>query len=235
MVDTLLAAIEHVNWLGAFGPLRGQSMDGTPLNFSFDAGLDLALTRGWTGWIEVARKKGIERTTEWLLQRDETGLDPEEMEPLVEAVLESDSPFDRALAASDLAEYVEGDDDAIAAVLWEGVLTSGREAGDSEVYFEGLSQLAEIENEYGDPQAAAALYVDFLNWTREGGHSTEAESIFSSFDRLIELAESDGAPAAAADFGHAQTRFFRFVDGDDHRVISENWDAKSEQFAVWSD
>jgi hypothetical protein len=210
-------------------------MDGSPLTFSFDAGLDLALSRGWTGWIDVARKKGVERTTEWLLHRDETGLDPEEMEPLVEAVLESDSPFDRALAASELAEYVEVDDDAMAAVLWEGVLISGREAGDSEVYFEGLSQLAEIESEYGDPQAAAALYVDFLNWTREGGHSTEAESIFNAFDRLIELAEGDGAPAAAADFGHAQTRFFRFVDGDDTRIVSENWDAKTEPFAVWSD
>lgn len=210
-------------------------MDSTPLTLSFDAGLDFALTRGWAGWIDVARKKGVERTTEWLLHRDETGLDPEELEPLVESVLESESPFDRALAASELAEYVEVDDDAMAAVLWEGVLISGREADDSEVYFEGLSQLAEIESEYGDPQAAAALYVDFLNWIREGGHSTEAESIFSAFDRLIELAEGDGAPAAAADFGHAQTQFFRFVDGDDTRVVSENWDAKGEPFAVWSD
>jgi hypothetical protein len=210
-------------------------MDGTPLTFSFDAGLDHALTRGWAGWIEVARKKGIERTTEWLLRRDETGLDPEELEPLVEAVLGSDSPFDRAMAASELAEYVEVDDDAMAAVLWEGVLTSGREANDSEVYFEGLSQLAEIESEYGDPQAAAALYVDFLNWSRDGEHSTEAESIFSAFDRLIELAEGDGAPAAAAEFGHAQTRFFRYVDGDDSRVVSENWDKSGAPFVVWSD
>ena len=59
-------------------------MDSTPLTLSFDAGLDFALTRGWAGWIDVARKKGVERTTEWLLHRDETGLDPEELEPLVD-------------------------------------------------------------------------------------------------------------------------------------------------------
>lgn len=210
-------------------------MDGTPLTFSFDAGLDNALTRGWTGWIEVARKKGVERTTEWLLRRDETGLDPEELEPLVEAVLESESSFDRAMAASELAEYVEVEDDAMAAILWEGVMVSGRDANDSEIYFEGLSQLAEIESEYGDPQAAAALFVDFLNWSRESGHSTEAEAVFSAFDRLIELAEADGAPAAAAEFSHAQTRFFRFVDGDDTRIVSEDWDPAASPYVVWTD
>ena len=73
-----------------------------------------------------------------------------------------------------------------------------REAADSEVYFEGLSQLAEIELEYGDPQAAAALYIDFLNWAREPGHSTEAEAILTAFDQIIELAESDGAQNEAA-------------------------------------
>lgn len=210
-------------------------MEDTPLTFSFDAGLDAALNRGWNGWIETARKKGVERTTEWLLRRDETGLDAADLEPLIEAVLESDSPFDQAMAASELAEYIEVEDDAFAATLWEGVLRSGRDANDSEVYYEGLSQLAEIETEYGDPQAAAALFVDFLNWTREPGHSTEAEAIFSTFDQLITLAEGDGAPAAAAAFVHAQTQFFRFVDGDDARIISENWEPSGEPFVVWTD
>jgi hypothetical protein len=210
-------------------------MSETPLIFSFDAGLDNALTRGWTAWIETARKKGVERTTEWLLRRDETGLDPEELEPLVHAILQSDAPFDRALAASELAEYIEVEDDAMAATLWEGVLVSGKEANDSEVYFEGLSQLAEIESEYGDPQAAAALYLDFLNWSREPDHSTEAEAIFSAFDQLIMLAEGDGAQTEAADFGHAQTRFFRFVEGDDARIISEDWDPGRPHYVVWSD
>lgn len=210
-------------------------MDGSPLTFSFDAGLDLALTQGWDGWIEVARKKGVDRTTEWLARRDETGLDLEELEPLIEAVLESESPFDRAMAASELAEYLEVDDDAMAATLWDGVLRSGREANDSEVYFEGLSQLAEIELEYGDPQAAAALYLDFLNWTREPGHSTEAEAIFSAFDQLIQLAETDGAQTAAAEYGHAQTRFYRFVDGDDGRIVSEDWDSGRNHYVVWTD
>lgn len=210
-------------------------MSETPLTFTFDAGLDNSLQRSWSGWIETARKKGVERTTEWLSRRDETGLDPIELAPLIEAILQSDSPFDRAMAASELAEYIEVDDDAMAATLWEGVLLSGREANDSEVYYEGLSQLAEIEIEYGDAQAAAALYVDFLNWTREPDHSTEAEAIFSAFDQLIMLAEADGEPAASADFGHAQTRFFRFVGGDDSRIISENWDPASELYVVWSD
>lgn len=210
-------------------------MDETPLTFTFDAGLDLALTRGWATWFEVARKKGVERTAEWLLRRDDIGLDAGELAPLIEGVLESETAFDRALAASELAEYVEVDDDALAATLWEGVLVSGRDAQDSEVYFEGLSQLAEIEIAYGDPQAAAALYVDFLNWTREAGHSSEAEAILSAFDRLVALAESDGAPAAAAAYAHAQTRFFRLVDGDDARIISDDWDPSRGAFVVWSD
>jgi hypothetical protein len=210
-------------------------MDGTPLNFSFDAGLDAALTKGWTGWIETARKKGIERTAEWLLRRGETGLDLSDLEPLLETLLESSVPFDRAMAASELAELTEVEDDAMAATLWEGVMVSGREAGDSEVYFEGLSQLAEIELEYGDPQAAAALYIDFLNWAREPGHSTEAEAILAAFDRIIELAEGDGAPTASAEYAHAQTRFFRSVDGDDSRIVSGNWEANGDEYVVWND
>jgi hypothetical protein len=210
-------------------------MDGTPLNFSFDAGLDAALTKGWTGWIETARKKGIERTAEWLLRRGETGLDLSDLEPLLETLLESSVPFDRAMAASELAELTEVEDDAMAATLWEGVMVSGREAGDSEVYFEGLSQLAEIELEYGDPQAAAALYIDFLNWAREPGHSTEAEAILTAFDQIIELAEGDGAPTASAEYAHAQTRFFRSVDGDDSRIVSGNWEANVDEYVVWND
>jgi hypothetical protein len=210
-------------------------MDGTPLNFSFDAGLDAALTKGWTGWIETARKKGIERTAEWLLRRGETGLDLSDLEPLLETLLESSVPFDRAMAASELAELTELEDDAMAATLWEGVMVSGREAGDSEVYFEGLSQLAEIELEYGDPQAAAALYIDFLNWSREPGHSTEAEAILTAFDQIIELAEGDGAPTASAEYAHAQTRFFRSVDGDDSRIVSGNWEANDDEYVVWND
>jgi hypothetical protein len=210
-------------------------MDGTPLNFSFDAGLDAALTKGWTGWIETARKKGIERTAEWLLRRGETGLDLSDLEPLLETLLESSVPFDRAMAASELAELTEVEDDAMAATLWEGVMVSGREAGDSEVYFEGLSQLAEIELEYGDPQAAAALYIDFLNWAREPGHSTEAEAILTAFDQIIELAEGDGAPTASAEYAHAQTRFFRSVDGDDSRIVSGNWEANGDEYVVWND
>jgi hypothetical protein len=210
-------------------------MDGTPLNFSFDAGLDAALTKGWTGWIETARKKGIERTAEWLLRRGETGLDLSDLEPLLETLLESSVPFERAMAASELAELTELEDDAMAATLWEGVMVSGREAGDSEVYFEGLSQLAEIELEYGDPQAAAALYIDFLNWAREPGHSTEAEAILTAFDQIIELAEGDGAPTASAEYAHAQTRFFRSVDGDDSRIVSGNWEANVDEYVVWND
>lgn len=210
-------------------------MDGSPLTFSFDAGLDAALTRGWTGWIEVARKKGLERTAEWLMRRDETGLDLSDLAPLLETLLESSSPFDRAMAASELAELTEMEDDEMAATLWEGVMICGREASDSEVYFEGLSQLAEIEMEYGDPQSAAALYIDFLNWAREPDHSTEAEAILSAFDQIIALAESDGAPAESAAFANAQARFFRSVDGDESRIVSENWEPHRDPYLVWND
>ncbi len=210
-------------------------MDETPLTFSFDAALDAALTKGWNSWIETARKKGVERTTEWFIRRDETGLSLSDLDSLLATLLEGPSSFDRALAASELAELTELEDDALAATLWEGVLVSGREAADSEVYFEGLSQLAEIELEYGDPQAAATLYIDFLNWAREPGHSTEAEAIFSAFDQIIELSESDGAPTASAAYAHAQTRFFRSVDGDDTRIVSKNWEANDDPYVVWSD
>lgn len=210
-------------------------MDGSPLTFSFDAGLDAALSKGWQNWIEVARQKGIERTGEWLLRRSEGGLDLSDLEPLLESLLESTSPFDRAMAASELAELTEVDDDAIAATLWECVLLSGREADDSEVYFEGLSQLAEIEIEYGDPQAAAALYIDFLNWAREPGHASEAETILTAFDQIIGLAEADGAPAAAADFAHAQTQFFRAIDGDDSRIVSSGWGSPGVPYVAWED
>ncbi len=210
-------------------------MDSTPLTFAFDAALDAALTKGWAGWIEAARKKGVERTAEWLLRRDDAGLDPSDLEPLLRTLLESSSAFDRAMAASELAELTEIEDDAMAATLWEGVLISGREAADSEVYFEGLSQLADIELEYGDPQAAAALFIDFLNWTREPDHPTEAEAILTAFDRIVELAEGDGAPAASASYTHAQNRFFKSIDEDDSRIVAGNWEPNGEPFVVWSD
>ena len=210
-------------------------MDATPLNFSFDAALDSALTRGWSSWIETARKKGVERTTEWLQRRDEPGLDPADLAVLIEGVLQDDSPIDRAMAAAELAEYSQVEDDALAATLWEGVLVSGREANDSEVYFEGLSQLAEIELEYGDPQSAAALYIDFLNWVRESGHSVDAESILASFDQIVELATGDGAAAAAASWSHRQSRFFRSIDGDETRIVDVDWEAPGTVYVVWED
>ena len=210
-------------------------MSEAPMTFSFDPGLDLALSLGWSKWIEVARNKGVERTSEWFLRRNDLGLDPGELEPLVAALLDDGAPFERAMAATELAEYVEDDDDAVAAVLWEGVLVSGRDANDSEIFFEGLSQLAQIEDDYGDPQAAAALYVDFLNWVREGDHPAEAETILGAFDHLISLAEADGAPMAAANFGHIQTRFFQSVDGDDRRIVSADWEPGQPAYAVWTD
>lgn len=210
-------------------------MDEAPLTFTYDAALDAGLTRGWPDWIAIARKKGVERTAEWLLRRGDGSIDLSDLEPLLETLLEGSSPFERAMAASELAELTELDDDAIAAVLWEGVMRSGQEAEDSEVYFEGLSQLAEIELEYGDPQAAAALYIDFLNWVREPAHSTEAESILVAFDQVIQLADADGAPAASADFSHAQTRFFRAIDGDDSQIVSGNWETSDEPYVVWND
>ena len=48
------------------------------------------------------------------------------------------------------------------------------------------------------------------------------------------LAEADGEPLAAADLGHAQTRFFRFVGGDDARIISENWDPAAGLYVAWT-
>lgn len=208
-------------------------MDGSPLTFSFDAGLDAALARGWESWISVARQRGVERTAEWLLRRGNSELDLPDLEPLLETLLESHSPFDRAMAASELAELNEVEDDAIAATFWECVLISGRDADDSEVYYEGLSQLAEIELEYGDPQAAAALYIDFLNWAREPGHATEAETILSAFDQVIALAETDGEPSVAADFSHAQTTFFRSIGGDDSRIVTNGWGMGAEPYVVW--
>lgn len=210
-------------------------MDPTILNFSFDPGLDTALLGGWDRWFATAKKRGVERTTEWLMRRVESGLDPADAAELIGTLLESEALVERAMAASELAEYVEVDDDALAGTLWEGVLRAGRDANDSEIYFEGVSQLADIERDYGDLQAAAQLYADFLNWAREPGRSTEAEAIFTAFERLSELAEDDGQPAAAATFAHRQHRFFQSVDGDDRAIVSEDWEPGSSPYTIWTD
>ncbi len=205
----------------------------TPLSLSVDAGLDHALTGGWGAWRSAAAIRKPAAVKRWLVSRLPEGVEPEDVQEPLLALIGNWPADDRAMAAVDLAELFEADDPVFASLLWEAVLEAGQETRDAELVFEGVSRLAGIEEEFGDPLTAAEFYVEFLSWRRQADHASDPEAVMTAFDEVIRLAEVDFAPRAAAQFTFFQAQFLRIVETGSTAAEVGDWAPTTPPFMAW--
>ena len=205
-----------------------------PLPFTTSPRLDAALARGCDEWLSAARALGAAATLRWLARRADLSEQLDDLSEVVEALLDATDPDDAVGLLAELAELVTGDDDIVAEVLAEGVLAHGIATGDAEVIVDAVGHLAELAEAAGDPLTAAEYHVDFLNWRRQPEHSSDAESVATSFDEIVRLAELDGATRPAAIFGFRQVAFQRLADADAETAFTGDWDPRSSSYESWT-
>lgn len=211
-----------------------ESPSGSPLSLTTNPKLDAALAQGWQAWEASISDAGTAAATRWLAARTGGEVDAEELREAVDAVLAAADADDRVLAQAELAELLDGADDAVAEVLWEGVLAHGDASGDAETIFDAVSHLATIAETSGDPLAAAEYHIHFLNWRRRPGHSADPELVQTSFDEVVRLAERDGAQTEAALYTYRQAGFNRLAEQEDERAAEGDWERDPAPYASWS-
>lgn len=208
-------------------------MMNSPLNLTMDPKLDLALGEGWSAWEDAARLSGVARVTSWAAQRCGAEVPKDDLREHLDALLSSDDPDEAVFARAELAELVEGADDTLAHILWEGVIEFGIEADDPDLIFEATSHLAAIAEAHEEPQVAAEYYIEFLNWRRNPGVVSDPESVLNAFDEIVRLAEEDGEPKAAAIFGFRQVAFAKLADAEAEVAGEGDWEADGKPYATW--
>jgi hypothetical protein len=205
----------------------------SPLNLTMNPKLDAALGEGWSAWEDAARDAGAQRATAWAAQRTGPDVPRQDLREHIEALLSAEDADDATFARAELAELLEEADDALADILWEGVLDRGFETDDSDLIFEATSHLAAIAEDHGDPLAAAEYFIDFLNWRRKPGSVSDPDAVQTAFDEVIRLAEADGQPKDAALYGYRQVAFTRLVDADADQAANGDWEADNSPYASW--
>lgn len=207
----------------------------SPLRLTRSPRLDNALRLGWGSFSRTLAAAGPQEAARWLTAR--TG-DPELTEiaePLLASAL-GDDPDDSADALFGLAELAEEtEDDLLADTLWEGVLDLSRGADDGDLMAEATRRLAALAERNGDPLAAAEFFIEFLNWRRQPGHSSDPEDVEVAFDEIVRLANIDGAQQAAAHYAYRQVGFTKLLDADDPRAVEGDWESDSLPYQTWSE
>lgn len=207
---------------------------GQPLAITLAPKLDAALDRGWADWEVAARAAGVGIVAGWLAQRlGNAGLKRELIVP-VRDLLEAPPGDERTMARAELAELVEGDDDAVADALWEGVLSDALAADDPDALAEAIHHLAAIAEGHGDPLAAAEYHLEFLNWRRAPGHTSDREAVEDSFEEVVRLATADGEPKVAAIYAFRQVAFTRLAEADDERATEGDWETDPAPYRSWA-
>jgi len=146
-----------------------------------------------------------------------------------------DDPDEAADALFGLAELAEEtEDELLADTLWEGVLDLSRGADDGDLMAEATRRLAALAERNGDPLAAAEFYIEFLNWRRQPGHSSDPEDVEVAFDEIVRLATADGAQQAAAQYAYRQVGLTKLLEADDPRAVEGDWDTDSLPYQTWS-
>jgi hypothetical protein len=206
----------------------------SPLRLTRSPRLDNALRLGWESFSRTLAASGSEEAARWLSAR--TG-DPElaeVAEPLLASAL-CDDPDEAADALFGLAELAEDtEDELLADTLWEGVLDLSRGADDGDLMAEATRRLAALAERNGDPLAAAEFYIEFLNWRRQPGHSSDPEDVEVAFDEIVRLATADGAKQAAAQYAYRQVGLTKLLEADDPRAVEGDWDTDSLPYQTWS-
>ena len=205
----------------------------TPVSLTLNPRLDAGLAQGWESWEAAARTAGTPAVAGWIAQRLGRPHLRTELQPDVESFLAATDPEERALAIADLAEIVEGHDDALADTLWEALLALGFEQEDSDTITEAVSRLAAIAEEHGDALAAAEYHIDFLNWRRQEGRTSDPDAVADAFDEIVRLAGADGNPQAVAIWEYRLASFIRLEEAGDERVFAGDWEQSPIAFESW--
>ena len=206
-----------------------------PLTFSRSPKLDATLASGWEAWLAAARAAGVPTTAKWLADR---AGDPDLLEsateflaPLADPDGDREERVEGLMSLAEVAEEIE--DPLLAEALWEGVLTEGKTGGDPDVVAEASARLAGLAEEMGDLLAAAESWVDFLNWRRAPGNSSDPEQVENAFDELARLADLDGARGAAATWRYRQAQFTRLWEAEDERTVDGDWTDGAGAWSGW--
>ena len=206
----------------------------SPLRLTRSPRLDNALQLGWESFSRTLAAAGPQEAARWLSAR--TG-DPElreVAEPLLASAL-GDDPDEAADALFGLAELAEEtEDDLLADTLWEGVLDRARDVADGDLIAEATRRLAALAERHGDPLAAAEFFIEFLNWRRQPGHTSDPEDVEVAFDEIVRLATADGAQQTAAQYVYRQVGFTKLLDADDPRAVEGDWEADALPYQTWA-
>jgi hypothetical protein len=206
----------------------------SPLHFTRSPRLDNALRAGWESFARTLAAAGAEDAARWLAARVDDPELADIAEPLFASALSDDSE-EAAEALSGLAELAEEtQDDLLADTLWEGVLDRARQVGDGDLVAEASRRLAGLAERLGDPLAAGEFHIEFLNWRREPGHSSDPEDVEMAFDEIVRLATADGAQQAAAEYAYRQALFTRLLEDEDPRAIEGDWEAHGKPYETWA-
>ena len=108
-------------------------------------------------------------------------------------------------------------------------------SADGDLMAEATRRLATLAERYGDPLAAAEFFIEFLNWRREPGHSSDPEDVEVAFDEIVRLANADGAQKAAAQYAYRQVGFTSLLDADDPRAVEGDWETDSFPYQSWAE
>lgn len=204
-----------------------------PITLTTSPCLDATIHQGWDAWITVVQDLGASATSVWLSQRAGDRDLRAALFPALEAVLTAGGPDDEVEARIELAELSEVVDDLVVETCWEGVLLAARAAGDGDAMAVATTRLATISEAHGDALTAAELYIEFLNWRRQPGSSSDSDAVATSFEEIIRLAERDRNPKAAAIYTFRYATFTQMVDRDDGRVVAGDWEANESPYEAW--
>lgn len=206
-----------------------------PLTFSRSPKLDATLASGWEAWLAAARAAGAAATARWLADRagdpDLAESAAEFLEPVVDADGDREERVEGLMSLAELAEEIE--DPLLADTLWEGVLAEGRAGGDPDVVTEATTRLAGLAEEMGDLLAAGEYWIDFLNWRRSPGSTSDPEQVESAFDEIARLADLDGARSASATWRFRQAQYTRLWEVEDERAVEGDWTGGAEAWTGW--
>lgn len=206
----------------------------SPLALTADPRLDGFLMKGWVAFGPALSSTEPNRAARWFAQRLGDPDAAETIESLLEGLSKGAAAEDRVeslFALAEIAEEVE--DDVLADTLWEGGLRAARVTGDPDALLEATGRLASIAERLGDPLVAAEYFIDFLNWRRKPGHSSDPESVEQAFDEVVRLAEVDGEPKESALWSYRQVRYTKVLEADDERAVEGDWEEDPAPFQSW--
>ncbi len=207
----------------------------TPLSLTVDHRLELAFREGHAAWTEAVRERGTHATANWLLRRSVgVEIDRDAALDAIEGIVLSRTPEDLADAQRELVSLIREGDLEMSELLWTALRDAGLALNDPETIEEATTELATISGELDEPLNRASVWIDYLNWRRQPGSSSDPDQVLQAFDEIIQAAEETGAHRDAARFGYLQVQFQALVDAEDERATVGNWLPTDAPFEVWS-